>query len=119
MYNFFYQSETAKVKLIETDQDQFVCGIQLADAIYKQFYKNCLLTKYIEDGEYVRKGSPIIEVMSPLTEIIESKNTILFYLSRLSAITSLASNFSQVLEKNNTNLNLIEGHFLDTWNDHA
>ena len=98
MYNF-YQSETAKVKLtIETDQDQFVC-VYNSLMLSISNSTNCLLTKYIEDGEYVRKGSPIIEVTGPPTEIIESKNTILFYLSCLSAITSLASNFSQVLRR--------------------
>ena len=105
------KQEEVKVEII-ANQDNLICGTRLIEAMFSHYYKNCSFNVLTQEGEYAKAGQKILSLEGPLTDLLETKETLIYYLSRMSAIADLSQKYYFALKKKNTDTAiLIEGRF--------
>jgi len=78
-------------KLILKDNG-ILCGMQVAEKIYSLADPGLKMTKYLQDGDPVKKGDIAFEVNGKIRSILATERVVLNFMQRLSGISTATSN---------------------------
>lgn len=97
-----------KAKLGHVDlickQDGIVCGLEVFERTFKLLDSNCkFITKY-QDGDKIKDGDYIGEVIGDIRVLLSGERVALNYLQRMSGIATYTYESVQVLKDSNTRL---------------
>lgn len=82
----------SKARIIAKDLG-IICGLDIADWVFKTIDKKIKFVKKIRDGSSVRAGAVIAIVEGPTRPILSAERTALNFLQRLSGIATLTEKF--------------------------
>lgn len=88
----------SKARIIAKDQG-IICGLDIADWVFKTIGKKIKFVKKIRDGSSVRAGAVIATVEGPARSILSAERTALNFLQRLSGIATLTDKFVKAAGK--------------------
>ena len=71
-------------------EDMVVCGLDIAQRVFKRVDAALEVALETRDGERVRKGSTVLVVRGPTISLLTAERTALNFLQRLSGIATLA-----------------------------
>lgn len=70
-----------------------ICGLEVAEIVFKTFEPKIVFKKLVKDGERVAPGKKIAEVSGSARKILSAERTALNFLQRLSGIATLTNEF--------------------------
>lgn len=92
-----------KAKLI-AKQNGIVCGIDIAEKVFKFCHENIEIRKYKNDGDIISTGDIILDVYGSKAKILQAERTALNFMQRLSGIASETNIYTKELEGLKTKL---------------
>jgi nicotinate-nucleotide pyrophosphorylase (carboxylating) len=75
-----------------------VCGLPLAEAVFREVAAGLNLTSVATDGQQVTKGQALLEIQGPARAILSGERVALNFVQRLSGIATLTSRFVESVE---------------------
>jgi len=78
---------------IEAKQDGVLCGIEIAERVFRQVDENLRFLPVAKDGEFLEKGREIAYIEGLASSILIAERTALNFLSHLSGIATLTHQF--------------------------
>jgi nicotinate-nucleotide pyrophosphorylase (carboxylating) len=70
-----------------------VCGLPLAEAVFKEVSARLVLTPTTKDGEHAGKGQELLAVQGPARAILAAERVSLNFVQRLSGVATLTARF--------------------------
>jgi nicotinate-nucleotide pyrophosphorylase (carboxylating) len=77
-------------------EECIIAGIFLVEKIFKKLYKKTKIRIYYYDGEKVKKGTKIAQIVAPIDVLLKGERVALNFLQHLSGIATLCSKFVKV-----------------------
>ncbi len=84
--------------VIEAGQDLVVCGLDVAARVFARVDASLRVTAVARDGQWVRKGAPLMRISGATAALLAAERTALNFLQRLSGIATLSRRFAQAAE---------------------
>ncbi len=75
-----------------------ICGVDIANYIFKKVDPKASFTKFIEDGMDIKRGDIVFEVICNSRALLKAERLVLNTMQRLSGITTLSSRFAVEVE---------------------
>jgi nicotinate-nucleotide pyrophosphorylase (carboxylating) len=86
--------ETARSKAaVRAREPLVVAGLALAEAAFRKLSPTVQITRFVEDGQRVAEGKPLMEVAGPARALLGAERVALNFLQRLSGIATLTAQF--------------------------
>jgi nicotinate-nucleotide pyrophosphorylase (carboxylating) len=89
-------------------EDMVVCGLDIAQRVFKRVDAALEVALETRDGERVRKGSTVLVVRGPTISLLTAERTALNFLQRLSGIATLARRFADAAQKTGTGVRIVD-----------
>lgn len=103
--NFCFKEKKDKIKAsILSDKDQIICGTEVIKNLFLSIFKYKNIDLKIKDGLFARKNEVILTFEENLENLLELKPLVLYFLSRMSAISDLTQKYKSCLENSQTKL---------------
>jgi len=80
--------------VIRAGEDMVVCGLDVAENVFRSLDRNVVFRKLVKDGQKVRKGAALAEVKGNAGALLTGERTALNFLQRLSGIATLTRRFA-------------------------
>ena len=90
-------SAKGKARLL-VKENGIIAGVEVAEAIFKQFDKNLKTEILIEDGEAVKKGDKVLYVEGSSRNILTIERTVLNIMQRMSGIATKTHKLAQIIK---------------------
>ena len=88
-----------KAKL-NTRQDGILCGIDIAEKVFKILSPDIKFQKYFKDGDEIKKGDTIAQIEGSARSILIGERTALNYIQRLSGIATETKKYQDAIGDN-------------------
>ena len=85
-------------------QDGVICGLWVFERTFKILDKNTQVTFYAKDGDEVKKGQLIAEIVGDIRVLLSGERTALNYLQRMSGIATYTHQMASLLKGSKTRL---------------
>ena len=85
-------------------QDGVICGLYVFERTFKLLDENVEITFYAQDGDAVKKGQLIADVVGDIRVLLSGERTALNYLQRMSGIATYTSQVAALLKGSKTKL---------------
>lgn len=82
--------------------DGVISGIDIAIAVFKELDKDTVCTKFVNDGDKVKRGDKILKVEGSYRVLLSAERSSLNFLQRLSGIATETSKYVSALENTQT-----------------
>ena len=93
------ENKTIKAKL-NTRQDGILCGIDIAQKVFRILSPEIKFEKYFKDGDVIKKGDTIAEIEGSARAILIGERTALNYIQRLSGIATETKKYQDAIGDN-------------------
>ena len=80
--------------VIRAKEDGVICGLPVAEAVFRKLDKNIIWKPKKKDGDRVSKGDVVAEAEGSLRALLTGERTALNFLQRMSGIATLSSRFA-------------------------
>lgn len=91
--------KTIKAKL-NTRQDGVLCGIDIAEKVFKILSPDIKFEKYFKDGDQIKKGDTLAIIEGSARAILIGERTALNYIQRLSGIATETKKYQDAIAEN-------------------
>jgi nicotinate-nucleotide pyrophosphorylase (carboxylating) len=91
---------------IRAGEDMVVCGLNIAEVVFRSLDRNVAFRKAVSDGQKVRKGDLLAEVRGDARALLTGERTALNFLQRMSGIATMTSRFA--IEIRGTGVRLLD-----------
>jgi nicotinate-nucleotide pyrophosphorylase (carboxylating) len=88
--------------------DAVVCGITVAEHVFKHIDAGIELTAEISDGDRAQRGTVILQAEGPTVALLAAERTALNFLQRLSGIATLSRAFADAAVKAGTGVRIVD-----------
>ena len=85
-------------------QDGIICGLWVFERTFKILDENTVMTAYVKDGDEVKKGQLIAEIVGDIRVLLSGERTALNYLQRMSGIATYTHQMAALLKGSKTRL---------------
>ncbi len=85
---------------LNTRQDGILCGIDIAEIVFKTLSKNIKVEKFFSDGEAIKKGDTLAVIRGNARAILKGERTALNYIQRLSGIATETNKYQKAIGDN-------------------
>ena len=85
-------------------QDGVICGLWVFERTFKILDENTQVTFYAKDGDEVKKGQLIAEIVGDIRVLLSGERTALNYLQRMSGIATYTHQMASLLKGSKTRL---------------
>ncbi len=97
--------KTAKAKaLIRIKEQGVLCGIEVAEQVFKEHDKKIKFTKTKNDGDILEKGDIVAKVEGNARSILSCERIALNFLQRLSGVATTTKQYTEILKQYKTKL---------------
>ena len=90
------ENDTLTAKL-NTRQDGILCGIDIAEAVFKTLSNSVKFEKKFKDGDEIKKGDTLAIIQGSARAILTGERTALNYIQRLSGIATETNNYQKAI----------------------
>ncbi len=90
------ENDTLTAKL-NTRQDGILCGIDIAEAVFKTLSSSVKFEKKFKDGDEIKKGDTLAIIHGNARAILTGERTALNYIQRLSGIATETNNYQKAI----------------------
>lgn len=81
-----------------------LAGVIVAEAVFREVNPDVQLTRTLEDGQPVLKGTTVLEMSGPARAILTGERSALNFIQRLSGIATLTSQYVQAVKLHKTRI---------------
>ena len=74
-----------------------VCGLPLAEAVFKEVSPKLKLEPLVKDGQHMHKEQPLLNVSGPTRAILTAERTALNFIQRLSGVATLTARYVEAV----------------------
>jgi len=74
-----------------------VCGLPLAEAVFREVFANLNLVSTATDGQHVAKGGALLTIQGPARAILTAERVALNFVQRLSGVATLTARFVEAV----------------------
>lgn len=92
-------NEIIKAKL-NTRQDGVLCGIDVAELVFKILSKDIKFEKFFKDGDTIKKGDTIAIIEGSARAVLTGERTALNYIQRMSGIATETKKYQDAIGNN-------------------
>ena len=93
--------EDAQIKaFMNTRQNGILCGIDIAELVFKMLQPDVKVKKMFKDGSFIKKGDTLAEIEGSARAVLTGERTALNYVQRLSGIASETYKYQQAIGNN-------------------
>lgn len=85
-------------------QDGIICGLWVFERTFKILDKNTQVTAYVKDGDEVKKGQLVAEIVGDIRVLLSGERTALNYLQRMSGVATYTHQMASLLKGSKTRL---------------
>lgn len=85
-------------------QDGIICGLYVFERTFKILDENTQVTFYAKDGDEVKKGQLIAEIVGDIRVLLSGERTALNYLQRMSGVATYTHQMASLLKGSKTRL---------------
>ena len=85
-------------------QDGIICGLYVFERTFKILDENTQVTFYAKDGDEVKKGQLIAEIVGDIRVLLSGERTALNYLQRMSGVATYTHQMATLLKGSKTRL---------------
>lgn len=85
-------------------QDGVICGLYVFERTFKLLDENTKVTFYAQDGDKVKKGQLMADVVGDIRVLLSGERTALNYLQRMSGIATYTAQVAELLKGGKTKL---------------
>lgn len=86
------------IAVIRAKEDLLICGLGVAGAVFSSVDPSLKISQLENDGQYVSKGAPIMEIQGATRAILGAERVALNFLQRLSGISTLTYEYVKTIE---------------------
>ena len=98
-------SEDQKSKaLIFAKQKGIVCGLEIAEKLFKKLDPNMVFEKLVNDGDWIEKGNKLVIVEGKTRALLTAERTALNFLQQLSGIATRTNEYVEKMGETKTRL---------------
>ena len=91
--DFVYDGRRRGRAVIKAKQDLCLCGADLAAYVFFLIDETLESKILVRDGEFIKKGTPIMEISGRADSILKGERTALNFLQRMSGISTLSRSY--------------------------
>lgn len=91
--NIFTEKDKAKAYFL-AKEDMIVCGLEVAREVFEYVDKTLRFKALAKDGQKVKKGAKLAEVLGSVLGILKGERTALNFMQRMSGIATLSSRYA-------------------------
>lgn len=103
-----FSSEASSVARIEARESMTVCGLQVAEQVFRRVHSALSIERFCEDGQQLKNGDIILRVSGPTIAILSAERTALNFLQRLSGIASLSRRFADAAAQSGSGVRIVD-----------
>ena len=92
-------NEIIKAKL-NTRQDGVLCGIDVAELVFKTLSQDIKFEKFFKDGDTIKKGDTIAVIEGSARAVLIAERTALNYIQRMSGIATETKKYQDAIGNN-------------------
>lgn len=92
------ENENLKLYLIAKDEG-IICGLEVFETVFKELSEDVKIKFFYKDGEEVKQGDKIAEIIGLASTLLIGERTALNYIQRMSGIATLTNKYQKVLDK--------------------
>ncbi|MCD7878678.1 MAG: carboxylating nicotinate-nucleotide diphosphorylase [Candidatus Gastranaerophilales bacterium] len=85
---------------LNTRQDGILCGIDIAEMVFKILSNDVKVTKNFKDGDKIKKGDTLAVIEGSARAVLTGERTALNYIQRLSGIATETNKFQEAIGNN-------------------
>ena len=85
-------------------QDGVICGLYVFERTFKILDNNTQITFYAKDGDFVKKGQLVADIVGDIRVLLSGERTALNYLQRMSGIATYTRSVAELLKGTKTKL---------------
>ncbi len=94
-------SEDKKITAkLNTRQDGILCGIDIAESVFKILSNDVKVTKFFQDGDKIKKGDTLAIIEGTARAVLTGERTALNYIQRLSGIATETHRYQEAIGNN-------------------
>lgn len=86
-------ADLAAAAFMVARQPLTLCGVELAEAVFRELAPSALLTRLAEDGQKIERGAKILQIQAPARAILSAERVALNFTQRLSGVATLTAQF--------------------------
>lgn len=95
---YLIEPGTAGKGAIVAKEALVVCGLQVAEAVFKRFDPQCDFTAHFADGDDVAAGSGVVSLQADMAALLMAERIALNFMQRLSGIATHVRAYMQALQ---------------------
>ena len=80
-------------------EDGIICGLEVFETVFKELSEDVNIKFFFKDGEEIKKGDKIAELVGLASTLLIGERTALNYIQRMSGIATLTNKYQKVLDK--------------------
>ena len=96
-------NEIIKAKL-NTRQDGVLCGIDVAELVFKTLSQDIKFEKFFKDGDIIKKGDTIAVIEGSARNVLIAERTSLNYIQRMSGIATETKKYQDAIGQNKSRI---------------
>jgi nicotinate-nucleotide pyrophosphorylase (carboxylating) len=85
---------------LNTRQDGVLCGIDIAELVFKTLSDKVIVTKFFKDGDKIKKGDTLAIIEGPARAVLIGERTALNYIQRMSGISTETAKYQEAIGNN-------------------
>jgi len=86
---------------ITAKAEGIIAGLMAVQAVYAEFAPSVTITRHVEDGDRVSKGTPVCDVNGDARSVLAGERTALNFLQRLSGVATKTRRFVDAVSETN------------------
>ena len=94
-----FTPENQAKALIRAKEDLVLCGMEVARQVFEAVDPAIQFTALQKDGDFVQKGTTVLELVGPTLSILKAERTALNFMQRMSGIATASRAFAQIGKK--------------------
>lgn len=98
--DYLVDNEKIIVAKLNTRQDGILCGIDVAETVFKTLSKDIKFEKFFKDGDEIKKGDTIAIVEGSARAVLTGERTALNYIQRMSGIATETRKYQDAIGNN-------------------
>ena len=92
------ENDNLNLYLISKDNG-IICGLEVFETVFKELSDEVKLRFFYKDGDEVKNGDKIAEIIGNASTLLVGERTALNYIQRMSGIATLTNKYQRVLDK--------------------
>lgn len=94
-----FTPENQAKAVIRAKEDLVLCGMEVARQVFEAVDPAIQFTALQKDGDFVQKGTIVLELVGPTLSILKAERTALNFMQRMSGIATASRAFAQIGKK--------------------